>query len=234
MATHSSTLAWKIPWTEEPGRLQSVGSQRVRHDWAISLSFFLSRHRGKALWELQSPLGPLWTTAHSCFSKAAVPSQMGSWSKWESRKAQNCRPGTSDQLCHYLPNLPGFFLSQNKSTVLALWFPHMSLKKRHLFGWHSLSCLLFSKIPRPAVSSHQAFLDSLHQPTASSLSSESMAPCLHWRACPDIDRIQVNRRTHDSCFPPLWDRFFCGLMFRVLGTTVSYRSPSFLLFQADG
>ena len=38
VATHSSTLAWKIPWTEEPGRLQSVGSQRVRHDWATSLS----------------------------------------------------------------------------------------------------------------------------------------------------------------------------------------------------
>ena len=32
MATHSSTLAWIIPWTEEPGRLQSMGSQRVRHD----------------------------------------------------------------------------------------------------------------------------------------------------------------------------------------------------------
>ena len=32
MATHSSTLAWKITWTEEPGRLQSMGSQRVRHD----------------------------------------------------------------------------------------------------------------------------------------------------------------------------------------------------------
>ena len=32
MATHSSTLAWKIPWTENPGRLQSVGSQRVGHD----------------------------------------------------------------------------------------------------------------------------------------------------------------------------------------------------------
>ena len=32
MATHSSTLAWKIPWVEEPGRLQSMGSQRVRHD----------------------------------------------------------------------------------------------------------------------------------------------------------------------------------------------------------
>ena len=32
MAPHSSTLAWKIPWMEEPGRLQSMGSQRVRHD----------------------------------------------------------------------------------------------------------------------------------------------------------------------------------------------------------
>ena len=34
MATHSSTLAWRIPWTEEPGGLQSMGSQKVRHDWA--------------------------------------------------------------------------------------------------------------------------------------------------------------------------------------------------------
>ena len=40
MAPHSSTLAWKIPWTEEPGRLQSMGSLRVWHDWATSLSLF--------------------------------------------------------------------------------------------------------------------------------------------------------------------------------------------------
>ena len=39
MATHSSTLAWKTPWTEEPHRLQSMGSQRVRHDWETSLHF---------------------------------------------------------------------------------------------------------------------------------------------------------------------------------------------------
>ena len=38
MATHSSTLAWKIPWTEEPGRLQSKGSLRVGHGWATSPS----------------------------------------------------------------------------------------------------------------------------------------------------------------------------------------------------
>ena len=38
MATHSSILTWKIPWTEEPLRLQYMGTQRVGHDWAISLS----------------------------------------------------------------------------------------------------------------------------------------------------------------------------------------------------
>ena len=42
MATHSSTLAWKIPWMEEPGRLQTMGSLRVRHDWVTSLPFSLS------------------------------------------------------------------------------------------------------------------------------------------------------------------------------------------------
>ena len=40
MATHSSILAWRIPWTEEPGGLQSMGSQRVRHDWVISTTNF--------------------------------------------------------------------------------------------------------------------------------------------------------------------------------------------------
>ena len=40
MAPHSSTLAWQVPWTEEPGGLQSMGSQRVGHDWATSLSLF--------------------------------------------------------------------------------------------------------------------------------------------------------------------------------------------------
>ena len=44
MAPHSSTLAWKIPWTEEPGRLQSMGSLRVRHDWATSLWLFTFMH----------------------------------------------------------------------------------------------------------------------------------------------------------------------------------------------
>ena len=44
VATHSSTLAWKIPWVEEPGRLQSMGLLRVGHDWATALSLFTFMH----------------------------------------------------------------------------------------------------------------------------------------------------------------------------------------------
>ena len=44
MTPHSSTLAWQIPWTEEPGRLQSMGSLRVGHDWVTSLSLFTFIH----------------------------------------------------------------------------------------------------------------------------------------------------------------------------------------------
>ena len=42
MATHSSVLAWEIPWTEEPGGLQSMGSQRIRHDLETNTSIILS------------------------------------------------------------------------------------------------------------------------------------------------------------------------------------------------
>jgi len=45
MAPHSSTLAWKIPWTEEPGRLQSMGLLRVGHNWATSLFTFMHWRR---------------------------------------------------------------------------------------------------------------------------------------------------------------------------------------------
>ena len=48
MATHSSILAWKIPWTEEPGRLQSMGLQRVRHN-------LVTKHQQQSR-ELQEPI----------------------------------------------------------------------------------------------------------------------------------------------------------------------------------
>ena len=49
MAPHSSTLAWKIPWMEEPGRLQSMGSLRLGHHWATSRSLFTFMH-GRRKW----------------------------------------------------------------------------------------------------------------------------------------------------------------------------------------
>ena len=56
MATHSSILAWRIPWTEEPGGLQSMGSQRVGHEWVTILTYtynnrdYLSLEEGRKCW----------------------------------------------------------------------------------------------------------------------------------------------------------------------------------------
>ena len=50
MATHSSIHAWKIPWTKEPGGLQSMGSQRVRHDWATSFHFIHVKIKPEETW----------------------------------------------------------------------------------------------------------------------------------------------------------------------------------------
>ena len=55
MATHSSILVWKIPWTEEPDRFQSMGSQRVRHNWVTSLSYIDSHGICKPSLFLPSP-----------------------------------------------------------------------------------------------------------------------------------------------------------------------------------
>ena len=65
MATHSSTLAWRIPWTEEAGRLQSMGSQRVRQDWATSLSFFAPTVALHAQSKASSIVKAIWTLTHS-------------------------------------------------------------------------------------------------------------------------------------------------------------------------
>ena len=58
MATHSSILAWKIPWSEEPSRLQSMGLQRVGHNWATSLHF-LYFYKTKRAFHLRLPVKSL-------------------------------------------------------------------------------------------------------------------------------------------------------------------------------
>ena len=78
MATHSSTLAWKIPWTEEPGRLQCMGSQRVRHDWVTSLIVRIWKVRVKTdtcTVMIHSPLGVKVRFCCSCFSPLPVSAE---------------------------------------------------------------------------------------------------------------------------------------------------------------
>ena len=68
MAPHSSTLAWKIPWMEEPGKLQSMGLLRVGYDWATSLSLFTfhfhaleeetATHSSVLAWRIPGMVGP--------------------------------------------------------------------------------------------------------------------------------------------------------------------------------
>ena len=66
MAIHSRTTAWKIPWTEEPGRLQSMGLQRVRHDWVTSLFHKECGHYLKLKTESQKRL------EHVCDEQACI------------------------------------------------------------------------------------------------------------------------------------------------------------------
>ena len=78
MATHSSILAWEIPWMEDPGRLQSMGSQRVRHDWATSLHFIRSRpwYKGSPLERFCTPFLPRKeseSVSHSVTSDSLQP-----------------------------------------------------------------------------------------------------------------------------------------------------------------
>ena len=73
MAPHSSTLAWKIPWTEEPGRLQSMGLWRVRHDWATSLSLFTFMH-----WRRKWQPTPVFLSGESQGRGSLVGCRLGS------------------------------------------------------------------------------------------------------------------------------------------------------------
>ena len=81
VAAHSSTLAWKIPWTEEPGRLQSMGSLRVRHDWATSLSCFTFMH-----WRRKWQLTPVFLPGESQGRGSLVGCRL--WGRTESNSTE--------------------------------------------------------------------------------------------------------------------------------------------------
>ena len=105
MAPHSSTLAWKIPWTEEPGGLQSMGSLRVGHDWATSLSLLcIGEGNGNSLQCscLENPRGgrAWWAAVHGVAQSWTRLKQLSSSSssmvshqllRWLSSRESTCQ-----------------------------------------------------------------------------------------------------------------------------------------------
>ena len=98
MAPHSSTLAQKIPWREEPGRLQSMGSLGVGHDWATSLSLFTFMH-WRRKWQplqcscLENPRdgGAWWAAVYGVAQSRTRLKQLSSSSSSWCRKHRRCR-----------------------------------------------------------------------------------------------------------------------------------------------
>ena len=92
MAPHSSTLAWKIPWMEEPGGLQSMGSLRVGHDWVTSLSLSTFMH-----WRRKWQPTPVFLPGESQGQGSLVGCHLGShrvrhdWSELAAAAAGNSK-----------------------------------------------------------------------------------------------------------------------------------------------
>ena len=154
MATHSITLAWKIPWTEEPGRLQAMGSLRVGHDWATSLSLFtlmIGEGNGNPLQCscLENPRdrGACWAAVYGV---AQSWTQLKRLSSSSSMSTELVMPSNHLMLCRPLLLLPSIFPSIrvfSKESVLHIrgpryWtfsFSWMSYGIWH-FIWNMTKC----------------------------------------------------------------------------------------------
>ena len=105
MTTHPSTLAWKIPWTVEPGGLQSMGSRRVGHDWATSLSLFTFTH-----WRRKWQPTPVFLPRESQGQRSLV----------------GCRLWGSKRVRHDWSDLAAAALSFLRVFPENLFFPHVA------------------------------------------------------------------------------------------------------------
>ena len=103
MATHSSILAWRIPWTEEPGGLQSMGSHRVRHDW--------------------SDLAYMHTPTHACTQ--ACPPWEGAWADLWGRE-ELIGPGLKTVAGTFNTLREKLYIA--KATA---WYPHVHSSTNH-------------------------------------------------------------------------------------------------------
>ena len=106
MAPHSSTLAWKIPWTEEPGGLQPMGSLRVGHDWVTSLSLFTLM-----LWRRKWQPAPVFLPGESQGQRSLVGCHL--WGHTESDTTEATQQQQQQFMYKFLRNILSFmFLHQ--------------------------------------------------------------------------------------------------------------------------
>ena len=101
MAPHSSTLAWKIPWAEEPGGLQSMGSRRVGHNWTTSLSLFTFLH-----WRRKWPPTPVFLPGDSQGRGSLVGCCLWGWTESDTTEAAQQQQQQQDSIvCIYRASL---------------------------------------------------------------------------------------------------------------------------------
>ena len=117
MAPHSSTFAWKIPWMEEPGGLQSMGSLRVGHDWATSLSLFTFMH-----WRRKWQPTPVFLSGESQGQRA--------W--WAAV---------------YGVSLSQTRLKQLSSSSITMWCSHLMNWELYSPFWHKIKSFLYLFLP---------------------------------------------------------------------------------------
>ena len=133
MAHHSSTLAWKIPWTEEPGRLQSMGSLRVRHDSATSLSLFTFMH-----WRRKWQPTPVFLPGESQGRGSLVAAVFGVAQSWTRlKRLSSSSSKMNSQICCVL-NL------ERVSNKHVIWNPWYGLAEAIL---NQFICCLYSLMP---------------------------------------------------------------------------------------
>ena len=127
MATHSSTLAWKIPWTEKPGRLQSMESLGVEYDWATSLSLFTFMP-----WRRQWQPTPVFLPGESQDGGAWWATVCGVTQTWIRLKRLSSSSSSNFEVVQIYSNFELFYCDKNGS-----WF----------FTDNSKQVLFFSRGP---------------------------------------------------------------------------------------
>ena len=138
MTSHSSTLAWKILWTEGPGRLQSMGSLRVGHDWVASLSLFTFMH-----WRKKWQPTPVFLPGESQGRRSLVGCHL--WGP-QSRRRLTWLSSSSRRPFHTAPASVGY------PKIQVLWLPDLRLLHIWMCVW-DLKCYpsCLKKVPHHLV-----------------------------------------------------------------------------------